>query len=81
MKFEKVFLQMDFEDEAYNSYFYKQQKSGGQQKSGMPGGLGAPDVSFFKLFIMQQRSFLALCMLLQIHFLIRFILFNPKSLS
>uniref|UniRef100_A0A2N9FA16 BED-type domain-containing protein n=1 Tax=Fagus sylvatica TaxID=28930 RepID=A0A2N9FA16_FAGSY len=32
-KFEKVFLRMDFEDEGYNTYFHKQQTS---------GGLGAP---------------------------------------
>ena len=67
VKFEKVFLRMDFEDEAYNSYFYKQQHSGGQQKSGVPGGLGAPDasdfqdcrlfVSFLKLFYNATKKF------------------------
>uniref|UniRef100_A0A2N9GWW6 BED-type domain-containing protein n=1 Tax=Fagus sylvatica TaxID=28930 RepID=A0A2N9GWW6_FAGSY len=39
VKFEKVFLRMDFEDEVYNTHFHKQQKS---------GGLGAPDASDFQ---------------------------------
>ena len=58
MKFEKVFLRMDFEDEAYNTYFHKQQTS---------GGLGALDVSdfydcrlfvnFLKLFYNASKKF------------------------
>uniref|UniRef100_A0A2N9EQV9 BED-type domain-containing protein n=1 Tax=Fagus sylvatica TaxID=28930 RepID=A0A2N9EQV9_FAGSY len=39
VKFEKVFLRMDFEDEAYNTHFHKQQTS---------GGLRAPDASDFQ---------------------------------
>jgi hypothetical protein len=43
VKFEKVFLLMDFLDEGYNAYFHKQRTS---------GGLGALDVSdFFYFFI------------------------------
>jgi hypothetical protein len=58
VKFEKVFLRMDFENEAYNTHFHKQQKS---------GGLGAPDasdfqdcrlfVSFLKLFYNATKKF------------------------
>ena len=58
MKFENVFLRMDFEDETYNTHFHKQQKS---------GGLRAPDasdfhncrlfVSFLKLFYNATKKF------------------------
>ena len=55
VKFEQVFLRMDFKDEAYNTYFHKQQKSGGL------GGLGAPDASDFqdcRLFVSFLKLFL-----------------------
>ena len=45
VKFEKVFLRMDFEDKCYNTQFHKQQTS---------GGLGAPNASDFydcRLFV------------------------------
>jgi hypothetical protein len=51
VKFEKVFLRMDFEDETYNTYFHKQQTS---------GGLGAPDASDFydcRLFVSFLKLF------------------------
>jgi hypothetical protein len=51
VKFEKVFLRMDFEDEAYNTHFHKQQTS---------GGLRAPDASDFqdcRLFVSFLKLF------------------------
>ena len=58
VKFENVFLRIDFEDETYNTHFHKQQKS---------GGLRAPDasdfhncrlfVSFLKLFYNATKKF------------------------
>jgi hypothetical protein len=58
VKFEKVFLRMDFEDEAYNTHFHKQQTSGDL------GALDASDfhdcrlfVSFLKLFYNATKKF------------------------
>ena len=45
VKFEKAFLRMNFEDKGYNTYFHKQQTS---------GGFRAPDTSDFydcRLFV------------------------------
>ena len=76
-KFEKVFLRMDFEDDGYSSYFRSKEDS---------GGLGSPCMSdfqncrafvtFLRIFTMQQRSSLALCMLPQMPFLMRSLLFR-----
>jgi hypothetical protein len=80
VKFEKVFLRMDFEDEVYNTHFHKQQKS---------GGLGAPHasdfqdcrlfVSFLKLFYNATKKFSGSLYVTSNTFFD--ILFNPKSLS
>ena len=71
-RFEKVFLQMDFEDDSYSSYFMNKENSGGL---GSPSGVDFQNcrtfASFLKFFTMQQKISPVLCMLLQIPSLMR----------
>ena len=56
-KFEKVFIQMDFEDNSYSSYFMNKENSGG---IGSPSGINFQNcrtfVSFFKAFLQCNKK-------------------------
>ena len=57
-KFEKVFIQMDFEDDSYSSYFMNKENSGG---IGSPSGIDFQNcrtfVGFLKFFYNATKKF------------------------
>ena len=57
-KFEKVFIQMDFEDDSYSSYFMNKENSGGMRS---PSGIDFQNcrtfVGFLKLFYNATKKF------------------------
>jgi hypothetical protein len=82
VKFDKVFLRMDFEDEGYNTHFHKHQTS---------GSLGSLDVSdfydcklfvnFLKLFYYATNKFFDSLYVTSNTFFMRFMSFKPKLMS
>ena len=75
-KFEKVILRMDFKDDGYLSYFRTKEDSGGLGSHMSDFQNCRAFVTFLRPFIMQRRSFLALCILLQMPSMVRYLLFG-----
>ena len=82
VKFDKVFLRMDFEDEGYNTHFHKHQTSGSLRSLEVSDFYDCKlFVNFLKLFYYATNKFFDSLYVTSNTFFMRFMSFKPKLMN